>query len=204
MTHLHCSCTLARHQPRFVVLTGGPGAGKTAVLEVVRRHYCHHVAVLPESASILFGGGFPRRPDPICHRAAQRAIYHVQHELERWTIEEGHAGLALCDRGTLDGLAYWPGAPADYFADLGITLEREFARYAAVIHLHVPPPAQYNHENPLRTESPRAAAAIDDRIAQVWSRHPRYFVVESSNDFLDKAKRALALVSAEVPACCRV
>ena len=40
-----------------MVLTGGPGAGKTAVLEVVRRTFCEHVTVLPEAASILFMGG---------------------------------------------------------------------------------------------------------------------------------------------------
>ncbi len=52
-----CSCKMPRHGSKLVVLTGGPGAGKTAVLEVVRRRFCEHVAVLPEAASILFGGG---------------------------------------------------------------------------------------------------------------------------------------------------
>ncbi len=31
-----------------MVLTGGPGAGKTAILELVRRTLCPHVALLPE------------------------------------------------------------------------------------------------------------------------------------------------------------
>ena len=58
-----------------MVITGGPGAGKTALLEVVRHHFCSHVAVLGESASILFGGGFPRRQSAPSRKAAQRAIY---------------------------------------------------------------------------------------------------------------------------------
>ena len=41
-----CRCAQP-HQRRRVVLTGGPGAGKTAVLELVRRTFCHHVDVLP-------------------------------------------------------------------------------------------------------------------------------------------------------------
>jgi hypothetical protein len=127
----------------------------------------------------------------------------VQRELERWAIEEGQAGLAVCDRGTLDGLAYWPGSPETFFADLGTTLERELARYAAVIHLRTPPAAQYNHVNPLRTESAREAAAIDDQIARIWSHHPQRFVVENSTDFFEKASHALELVSQEVPPCCR-
>ena len=44
-----CECDQP-HVPRRVVLTGGPGAGKTAVLELVRRSLCRHVRILPESA----------------------------------------------------------------------------------------------------------------------------------------------------------
>jgi len=78
---VECGCAAEVHSPRLVVLTGGPGAGKTAVLEVVRRTFCEHVGVLPEAAGILFGGGFPRRDDELSRRAAQRAIYRVQQEL---------------------------------------------------------------------------------------------------------------------------
>ena len=49
-----CDCT-ERHARRRVVLTGGPGAGKTAVLELIRLFFCEHVKTLPESASIVFG-----------------------------------------------------------------------------------------------------------------------------------------------------
>ena len=55
-----CDCS-ETHKTRRVVLTGGPGAGKTAVLELIRQNFCKHVKVLPESAGILFGGGIPPR-----------------------------------------------------------------------------------------------------------------------------------------------
>ncbi len=51
-----CACR-QRHDMRRIVLTGGPGAGKTAVLELVRQEFCAHVTVLPEAAGIVFGGG---------------------------------------------------------------------------------------------------------------------------------------------------
>src|SRR5438045_4141111 len=114
-----CSCTLGSHDARRIVLTGGPGAGKTAVLEVVRRSFCPHVIVLPEAAGVVLGGGFPRRATRAARTAVQRAIYRVEVELERMVTEEGQAGVVLCDRGTLDSLAYWPGDAADYFRDLG-------------------------------------------------------------------------------------
>jgi hypothetical protein len=60
-----CECTES-HERRRVVLTGGPGAGKTAVLELIRQSFCDHVRVLQEAASLVFGGGFPREDDPAC------------------------------------------------------------------------------------------------------------------------------------------
>src|ERR1051326_3420967 len=101
-----CYCTQERHTTRVGVLTGGPGAGKTAVLEMARRVFCTHVTVLPAAASLLFNGGFPRHPSDIGRRSVQRGIFHVQREIERLAIEEGNAAVALCDRGTADGLAY--------------------------------------------------------------------------------------------------
>ena len=39
---------------RRIALTGGPGAGKTAVLELARRLLCEHVHILPEAPGIVF------------------------------------------------------------------------------------------------------------------------------------------------------
>lgn len=198
---VECGCSSA-HERRRIVLTGGPGAGKTAVLEMVRRSLCQHVKVLHESASIVFGGGFPRDEDDECLRAAQRAIFHVQRELE--VIGDVHGpAIVLCDRGTIDGLAYWPGPVEDFWASTGASWDTELARYDAVIHLRTPSPSRgYNHANPLRTESPSAAAEIDARILEVWAPHPRRHVVESTDDFLEKATAALMILRAELPECC--
>jgi len=190
------------HERRRVVLTGGPGAGKTALLELIRQSFCSHVKVLPEAAGVVFGGGFPREDDPACRRAAQRAIFHVQRELEA-AGDSHNPAIVLCDRGTVDGLAYWPG-PEEFWSSLGTTLDGELRRYDAVIHLRTPAVEHgYNHQNPLRTESPASAAEIDARIAQAWASHPRRFIVESSSEFLDKAARALQILRAEMPECCQ-
>jgi len=197
----HCSCTHV-HAQRRVVLTGGPGAGKTAVLEVLRRTSCEHVVVLPEAAGVIFRGGFPRGASHASRRSTQRAIYYVQRELEATSVE-ADAAIVMCDRGTIDGLAYWPG-PDPMWEQLGTTLADELARYHAVIHLRTPADgAGYNHDNPLRTESAEEAAAIDARIAIAWARHPRHFEVPASVDFFEKVRRAIQLVTAELPACCR-
>jgi predicted ATPase len=199
-----CSCALKTHTPRLVVLTGGPGAGKTAVLETVRLHFCTHVEVLPEAASIVFGGGFPRGSTPPAMRAAQRAIYRVQRELERMAAEEQRAALVVCDRGTVDGVAYWPNHGAALWTEVGTTLADQVRRYHAVIHLRTPKAnAGYDHQNPLRTESPQRAAEIDRMIEDAWRDHPRRVFVDSTESFVEKLDRALGLIRAEVPDCCR-
>jgi predicted ATPase len=197
-----CDCT-ETHVPRRVVVTGGPGAGKTATLELIRRSsFCKHLQILPESAGIVFGGGFPRRGDLAGRRGAQRAIFYVQRELEEAAISDNPA-IILCDRGTVDGAAYWPG-PDDYFAAVNTTLARELSRYAAVIHLRTPRVDNgYNHQNPLRIETAIEAAEVDLRILRIWETHPRRFIVEASPDFLTKAARVLELLRAEMPDCCR-
>jgi len=194
-----CPCG-AVHTPRFVVVTGGPGAGKTAVLELIRRTLCQHVKVLPEAAGIVFGGGFPRGDSPSARRAAQRAIFHVQCELEAAT-DVGNPAIVLCDRGTVDSGAYWPG-PGDMWLELGTTLAAQQQRYASVIHLRTPVEG-YNHQNPLRTESSAEAGIIDERIAAVWTGHPNRQFVSATTDFLSKAQHAITLIRAELPECCR-
>jgi predicted ATPase len=199
-----CSCAQPRHACRLVVLTGGPGAGKTAVLEIVRRAFCEHIAVLPESATLLFGGGYPQHDTEAGRRAAQDAIFHVQRSMETMSREEGHVAVALCDRGTLDGLAYWPGGIEAGCATLGIRRDEELARYHAVVHLRTPSMEQgYDHSNPVRRESAAEAAALDARIFAAWDGHPRRVVVESQGAFLAKLAHAVEAIRGEVPACCR-
>lgn len=198
---IHCACTSHDGRKR-VVMTGGPGAGKTAVLELVHHYFCRHVQVLPESAGILFGGGFPRGSSALARRSAQRAIFHVQREIETMTSEID-AAVLLCDRGTVDGMAYWPG-PDDFFTTVGTSRQGELARYDAVIHLRTPADGNgYNRSNPLRVETAAEAVAIDRRIAEAWSGHPRVHVVDSTPSFLTKARQAIAILREELPECCR-
>lgn len=152
-------------------------------------------------AGIVFGGGFPREPALESRRAAQRAIFHVQRELEATAV--GDHAIVVCDRGTIDGVAYWPG-PGDLLDAVGVSLPAELARYHAVIHLRTPLSWEgYNHVNRLRVETAAEAAAIDARIASAWVSHPRRFEVPATTDFLTKAQRALEIVHGELLACRR-
>lgn len=186
-----------------MVLTGGPGGGKTAVLEMARRYFCRHVAFAPEAASIVFGGGFPKSDKPKDRRAAQRAIFHVQRGLETVALDGRQTAVVLCDRGTLDGLAYWPGSRRGFCEEFGIDIGEELGRYAAVVHVEVPTPAWGYEKNRIRNESVTKAREIDRRIARAWRGHPRFMTVSAQAGFLDKLAYAIELLRGELPQCCQ-
>lgn len=189
--------------PDLVVVTGGPGAGKTAVLELAAQSVCRHVAILPEAASIIFGGGFPRHGSLSGRTATQSAIFAVQRQLEAVVIGEALVSVALCDRGTVDGVAYWPADAGDFWSAMGTTRDAELSRYRAVIHLEVPDDAEGYVTDPIRTESAQRAAEIDGAIAAVWDVHPRLVTVPAGPAFDVKAHLALAAIAATLPDSCR-
>jgi predicted ATPase len=198
-----CGCTKHVGAHKRIVITGGPGAGKTALLEIARKNLCEHVAILPEAATIIFSGGFMRSDSIPSKKAAQRAIFYVQRELENMVQDEGKSSVALCDRGTLDSLAYWPSTEDEFWKEVDSTKEKELAKYAVIIHLRTPIAEHgYNNINPVRIETAIQAHAIDERIAAVWKDHPRRFFVNSGEDFIVKISHAMKLLTEEIPECC--
>lgn len=198
-----CACEPrdGRRPLRLIVLTGGPGAGKTAALAAARRIYCEHVAVIPEAASILFGGGFPRHDTIAGRKAAQRAIFHVQREAERLVDDEQVAHTGLCDRGTIDGVAYWPGDEDEFWNAVATTRELQIARYDVVVHLRTPTvDGVYNHSNPVRLENARTAQLIDERILAAWEGHPNRIIIDAAASFEDKLHATLEAIKPWIPA----
>lgn len=186
---------------RFIVLTGGPGAGKTAVMEAARQIFPQQVVILPEAASVVYSGGFPRLATRASVHAAQRAICRVQEELERYAEECGTHFVALCDRGIADGAAYWPEGESGFYESIGHRREAVLARYHTVIHLHTPSrDLGYNNlANPMRTETAEEAAALDLRIERAWREHPNRLVVPAKESFTEKLEHVTDLIRAALP-----
>jgi predicted ATPase len=177
-----------------IVLTGGPGAGKTTAADLFRREIGARVVVVPEAATLLFSGGFPRVNEPHARRAAQRAIYHVQRNLEDVQAARFPDRILLCDRGTVDSAAYWPGSEADFFAAMGTTEAEELGRYDAVLFFESAAVGGFAIEggNPTRVESQGEALDLDGRLRTIWSRHPRFVLVAHDASFFRKITLALA------------
>src|SRR3954452_22879758 len=118
-----------------IVLTGGPGAGKTVVAHRLAAAQPDRFALVPEAATQVYDALQTRwdRLDIEGRRDVQRRIYRVQIEQEARLAAEHPGKILLLDRGTIDGAAYWPEGPDDYWRDLGSTLPAELARYEQVI-----------------------------------------------------------------------
>jgi predicted ATPase len=171
-----------------IVLTGGPGGGKTTALDLIRREFAGQIALVPESATMIFSGGIERSSNDSVLRAQQSAIFNLQKHLEDIQRATYPECLILCDRGSLDGLAYWPGTNDDFFKTMNTTLEEEFARYDAVIFFETAAKSgeSIKSNNPIRNESENKAIELDDKLQKVWSRHPNFNLVGSSESFIRK------------------
>ena len=184
---------------RKVAITGGPGAGKSTVAARLGRELSGQVVVVPEVATHLLGGFFPRIADPTERRAVQCAIYHVQLSLE--FVHRGRAGLdtvLLFDRGILDGAAYWPDGCEAFFEAVCGDAGAARARYDAVLFLEtaaaggLPIDGQgAERQNLARTEGQAEAVRVDTLLRQVWSPHPNFRFVGYTATFEEKVTAAL-------------
>lgn len=181
-----------------LVLTGGPGGGKSTAADLFRRELGHGVVLVPEAATLLFSGGFPRALDPLALEATQTAIYHVQRALEGLHAAEKPGSILLCDRGTLDGAAYWPGGPDGFYTALGTSLDGELARYDGVVFFQSAAVGglEVASGNPVRIESTQRAAELDAALYAIWSKHPRFTMVPHEHSFIRKIGQGLAAIVA--------
>ncbi len=179
-----------------IVLTGGPGGGKTTAADLFRREIGEKVVLVPEAATMVFSGGFPRSSEPQAIHAAQRAIYEVQRNLEDVQAALYPDRVLLCDRGTVDGAAYWPGEPHHFFAEIGSTLEYELSRYDAVIFFESAAVGGMDIEggNPIRNESMEKAVELDHKLRKLWSQHPKFMLVPHNASFFKKISFGLAVL----------
>lgn len=179
-----------------IVLTGGPGGGKTTAADLFRREIGEKVVIVPEAATMMFSGGFPRYTEPEAVCSAQRAIYHVQRNLESIQAAKFPSRILLCDRGTIDGAAYWPKSDRSFFEEMGTTLENELLTYDGVIFFETAAAGGLGIEggNPVRKESLKEAVKIDRELYKLWSSHPNFIEVHHNESFFKKISYGLAIL----------
>ena len=197
--------------PLKIVLTGAPGSGKTSAVRALAQDstFCHEVGgVTPvaEAATATYARLGTRwdKLDDAGRRDVQRAIYRLQRQHEAAAERDARAAghrLVLLDRGTVDGSAYWPAGPADYWRELGTTAVAELARYDAVVLLETAAAVgAYDGESTNAARFEDAAAAVENGrlLAELWSAHPRVSRVPAAATFAAKlwaVRRAVLKIS---------
>ena len=162
-----------------IVLTGGPGSGKTVVSRRLAEANPDRFVLVPEAATQVYTALQTRwdRLDLTGRRDVQRRIYHTQVQQEARLAREHPTKILLLDRGTIDGASYWPDGPDDYWRDLGTTCAVELKRYDAVIWLETCAAlgaGMYDGDasNACRFEDAPAAVAAGQRLLALWRDHP--------------------------------
>ena len=177
-----------KQQIKKIALTGGPGGGKSTAAELFKLEFKDFISLVPEVATLLFRGGYPRVDSPHVVESIQKSIFHVQNN-----IEDSYATLfphhtLLCDRGTVDGGAYWPKGAEDFYKVMGTNLKNELARYDAVIFFETAAAGGLAIDlgNPMRNEDQKKAIEIDLKLKTLWSQHPNFVYIKNDPSFMKK------------------
>ncbi|AZZ36502.1 hypothetical protein CIK05_06770 [Bdellovibrio sp. qaytius] len=178
-----------------LAITGGPSGGKTTLIEVLKKEFGHKIKIAPEAASILYKGGFPRMKNYAGYFHAQLAIVSTLRHLEDLLVESHPDSLIICDRGSLDSLAYWPDTAEHFFTNIHSNRQTELARYDWVLHLDTATEVDYDTTNAIRTESFHEALMLNEKVRTSWEGHPRRQIIGAENDFFTKMKKSTDIVA---------
>jgi hypothetical protein len=185
-----------------IVLTGGPGGGKSTFIDDLRAdpRWCDRFAALPEAAHFArFSGISPNE------KLFQRLVVRTQLALEQGLDEAlgpEDGRLILTHRGSLDPIAFWQlrgWDPAEFYTYTGLSREDHYRRYAAVIHLVTAAegvPAQYTRwPQAHRPEEPQEAIQLDRWLAQAYQDHPQYYRLDNNGrDWTTKSHEAMEII----------
>lgn len=187
-----------------IVITGGPGAGKTAALDRIKDVFTelgYTVLFVPETATSLISGGVAPWT---CGTNLDYQRCHLRTQLLREEIFEQAAGsmpsdriLIVCDRGAMSNKAYMTESEFQQLLDeFGMTEVELRDGYDAVFHLVTAEKgteAFYTPDNNhARIETAAQAIDLDDRDIAAWTGHPHFRVIDNETDFEVKLNNVIA------------
>lgn len=181
-----------------IVLTGGPGAGKSVISAALVRQNPAWISV-PESATQVFSDLQTRwdRVSPEGLREVQTRIYQNQVRQESEVTKKFGDRILILDRGTIDGAAYWPDGPDAFWPAVNTTHSAELARYDAVILLETAATLGIydgDASNPVRFEDAAGAIASGKLLEKLWGNHPNLQRIEAFEDLEHKIAAVAGII----------
>jgi AAA domain len=186
----------------IIVLTGGPGGGKTALIDEFGRDpaWRGSFLALPEAIFVAGRVGIPMR-----ERLFQKLMVEFQRALEdalARTLDPVDPRFILCHRGTLDPLAYWlycGWSEDEFFTFTGTKREDHYRRYTAVIHLVTAADGAAEHytrwPEAHRPETPEESIKLDNLLEKVWHDHPRFYRLDNKGiSWEQKSRKAKEII----------
>ena len=189
-----------------IVITGGPCAGKTSIIEILKMELADNILVVPEAATLLLSGGFPAPGKQLDYcddwqLNFQRAVLSLQQALEgvyELLASRQGAELVICDGGMLSGAAYMPQGLKQFIDLYGVSQEEMLNNYQAVVHLEtiaLAYPDKYGlSNNEHRYTTLDQAIELDQLIKEVWQDHPGRYVIESGKNLEDKVMEVMGII----------
>ena len=186
-----------------IVLTGGPCAGKTTALSLIKKEFekkGYRVLIIAETATELMKGGLT----PFncgTNLDFQKCQVGLQMFKER-IFEQGALSmridkiLIVCDRGVLDNKAFMTEEEFNICLEANHSNEKdEIKKYDAVFLLETAAKGALGaytlSNNKTRTQSPDEAIFINERNIDAWSHHPYFRIIDNKGGFNSKLSRLL-------------
>ncbi len=191
---------------RKIALTGGPCAGKSALLEALKYEFGDDVVIVPEVATQLLevpydegGIGVPGRDVEWSQEWQDRfqkmiidKQLHDETVITQTADGRERPTVVVCDRGVLDGAAYVAGGREEFLQKFNLNPQTCNDLYDEVIHLNslaTDKPDLYEQlkvTNPSRFETVERAKELDEKTFQAWEGHPNHVRVASGEGIEQK------------------
>lgn len=185
-----------------VVLTGGPGSGKTTVIESIKKNYLgkYHIIVVDETASHLMSMGIrPFGDNKIDMIDFQELVLREQLAKEEIvekaiTFLPDKNILIIYDRGIMDNSAYIDEEEFKKVinrVDNRYTVKDFLDRYDLILNLVSSKDFYTRDNNPERTEEIDEALSLGKKTLDSWLGHSNLKIIPPKEDINDKINDVL-------------
>lgn len=190
-----------------IVITGGPCAGKTTVVNALKSEIQLPAVFVSEAATLVLEGKFPPRPDESkvgvelikqWNRYFQNAVLYTQLAHEDAAELEGkekNLDLMVLDRSLYDGMAYYPEGVDGYSEAFKVwrsDIKNEFDLVIFMESLAVCRPEMFGRDgNEHRYESSaKEAIEVNNRLLEVYEIHPNLKILPAELALREKKRAA--------------